>query len=99
MQIEHKNTNELIITGNIKSIDDSMAIKEAIGILHQNGVRSIVLKIIDSFSMTSTVIGHLMKLANLDKITVSIIVGDNRLYQLLEELCLLQQLNVRLSGK
>ena len=49
--------------------------------------------------MTSTVIGHLMKLVNIDKITVSMTVGDERLYQLLEELSLIHSFNVRFSGK
>ena len=46
--------------------------------------------------MTSTVIGHLMKLVNVDKISVSLVVADDRLYELLEELCLVQLFNVRL---
>lgn len=89
------NGNEVIITGNIKTIDDSLHIKDTInGILEQN-VRSLHIKIIDSFSMTSTVIGFLMKLVNHDKIPLSMNVYDNRLYVLLEELNLLQIFNVR----
>jgi hypothetical protein len=99
MQIEHKGTNELIITGNIKSIEDSMEIKKMITALQQNGAKQILLRIQDSFSMTSTVIGHLMKLVNIDKVTVSLIVGDQRLHQLLEELSLVRVFNVSLVGK
>jgi hypothetical protein len=99
MQIEHKNSNELTITGNIKSIEDSMEIKNAIVVLQKRGVKSILLRVKDSFSMTSTVIGHLMKVVNLDKITVSLVVGDHRLYQLLEELSLIHPFNVRLVEK
>jgi hypothetical protein len=95
MQIEHKSNNDLVITGNIKSVEDSMEIKEAITALQKKGVKSVLLRIQDSFSMTSTVIGYLMKLVNIDKVTVSLIVGDQRLYQLLEELSLVQLFNVR----
>ena len=98
MKIEQRGSNELIIVGNIKSIEDSMEIKEAINALQQKGAKSVQLKILDSFSMTSTVIGYLMKLVNLDKISISLVVGDNRLYQLLEELNLVQPFNVRLAG-
>ena len=49
--------------------------------------------------MTSTVIGYLMKLVNIDKITISMIVGDQRLYQLLDELSLVKAFNVRLIEK
>jgi len=99
MQIEHKSSNELTLIGNIKSIEDSSEIKNAINTLQKNGTKSIHLRIIDSFSMTSTVIGYLMKLVNLDKISVSLVVGDPRLYQLLEELSLVQSFNVRLIEK
>ena len=99
MRITHGNSNELTIIGNIKSIEDSMEIKQAMNGLQQKGAKSIVLKIQDSFSMTSTVIGHLMKLVNVDKISVSLVVGDQRLYEILEELSLVQPFNVRLVGK
>jgi hypothetical protein len=99
MHIEHKGSSELIIVGNIKSIEDSMEIKTAITALQQKGAKSILLRIQDSFSMTSTVIGHLMKLVNLDKVTVSLVVGDQRLYELLDELSLVQPFNVRVAGK
>jgi len=97
MQIKACGGSEIIITGNIKSIEDSQEIKNAISAMQQKGSRSIRLKILDSFSMTSTVIGHLMKLVNLDKIPVSLVVGDERLYQLLEELSLVQTFNVRMD--
>jgi hypothetical protein len=96
MQIEQQGSNEVIIIGNIKSIEDGLKIKETIETLQKNGAKSIALKIKDSFSMTSTVIGHLMKLVNIDKLNISVTVGDHRLYQLLEELSLVQAFNVRL---
>jgi hypothetical protein len=99
MKIERRGSNELLITGNIKSIEDSMDIKNSINDLQQMGVRSIQLRILDSFSMTSTVIGFLMKLVNLDKITVSLVIGDQRLFQLLDELNLVQPFNVNLVDK
>jgi len=99
MQIEHNGSNELTIVGNIKSIEDSIDIKEAINALQNAGAKNLLLRIQDSFSMTSTVIGYLMKLVNLDKVSISLIVGDNRLYELLEELSLIQPFNVKLAGK
>ena len=99
MQIENNGSSELTIIGNIKSIEDSIEIKNAINALQNKGSKSIFLKIRDSFSMTSTVIGYLMKLVNLDKITISLVVGDHRLYQLLEELSLVHSFNVRLISK
>ena len=95
MQISQSGTNELTISDNIKSIEDSSAIKEKTNALIKEGATSIMLRIQDSFSMTSTVIGFLMKLVNVNKIRVSLVVGDERLYQLLDELSLIQAFNVR----
>lgn len=99
MEIKVSGSSEIVIIGNIKSIEDSQEIKNAISTLQQKGAKSIRLRILDSFSMTSTVIGHLMKLANLDKIGVSLAVGDERLYELLDELSLVSQFNVRMDGQ
>jgi hypothetical protein len=99
MQIESSGTNELSITGNIKSIEDGIAIKDAVTALKEQGATGVVLKVKDSFSMTSTVIGFLMKLVNIDRIKVTLVVGDGRLYQLLENLSLVQSFNIRLIEK
>lgn len=97
MQIEDMGNNELIITGNIKSVEDSIELKNTINNLVVKGSNYIQLNIKDSLSMTSTVIGFLMKLVHHEKVKLSIVVGDKRLYNLLEELSLLQQFNVRLA--
>jgi hypothetical protein len=64
MEIERTGSTELTISGNIKSIEDSLRIKEAVNALRDSGARSLNLQISDSFSMTSTVIGNLMKLVH-----------------------------------
>lgn len=96
MHIEQKSDNEVIITGNIKSGEDSIQIKTTINELLARGSRSIHLKIMDSLSMTSTMIGFLMKVVHQEKVHLLITVGDSRLYSLLEELSLVQQFNVHL---
>jgi anti-anti-sigma regulatory factor len=97
MRIE-RSSNELVITGNIKSIEDSMAIKDAIGAQRKAGATAIIMRIRDSFSMTSTVIGHLMKLVRQENVPVTLLVEDHRLFQLLEDLNLVQLFNVRHIG-
>ncbi len=88
--------NTATIQGNIKSISDLQEIKNCLGEMIQ-GNKSITLKIVDSISITSSVIGYLTKLIHKDKITISMIVGDLRLYNLLDELNLISQFNVRRS--
>ncbi|MDR3578956.1 MAG: hypothetical protein P4L44_03220 [Oryzomonas sp.] len=99
MQVEQRGSNEIIVTGNIKTLEDSNKIKDAIGRLVAHGSQNIHLEINDSFSMSSTVIGFLMKLVHHDKVQLSISVVDGRLYTLLDELCMVKIFNVRLVGQ
>jgi anti-anti-sigma regulatory factor len=89
MELKVIEGNTLQINGNIKTQDDYVKIKETITILKNKGVSEITLDIVDSFSMTSSVIGFLLKTIHQDKIKVNIIIGDERLYSLLNDLRLL----------
>lgn len=95
MNIEQKSAAELVISGNIKTIDDSIALRAAVQKLVDGGCSSIMLKIPDSFAMPSAVIGYLMKLVNRDKVQLNVIAGDQRLRELLDELQLTEQFGVR----
>lgn len=97
MQIEHRGGSDVTVTGNIKSIEDSIQLKDAINRVLEQGTRTIHLKIKDSMSMPSTAIGFLMTLAHQEKVQLTVNVGDSRLHILLEELGLLEQFNVRMA--
>ena len=99
MKIERTGNSELTITGNIKSIEDSSLIKDAINAIRKDGSESLRMNIKDSFSITSTVIGNLMKLVNHDKVALSITIGDQRLYDLLVELNIAKAFNARIAGR
>lgn len=95
MNITQNGAAELTISGNIKTIDDSIALREAVQKLVEGGCDSVTLRIPESFAMPSAVIGYLMKLVNRDKVTLSVIAGDQRLRELLDELQLTVQFGVR----
>jgi len=58
---------------------------------------SIKIKIVDSISIISSVIGYLTKLIHKDKINISIDIGDLKLYELLDELGLILLFDVKRS--
>jgi hypothetical protein len=95
MTIEQKNATELTVSGNIKTIDDSIALRAAVQKLVDGGCSSVTLRIADSFAMPSAVIGYLMKLVNRDKVQLHVIAGDQRLRELLDELQLSELFGVR----
>ncbi len=84
------------VAGNVKSIGDLQAIKQCLDSVTQS-YDSITIKMLDSISMTSSVIGYLTKLVYKDNIHIKMIAGDHRLYELLDELSLISQFNVQKS--
>ena len=95
MRVERSAKKEVTIHENIKSIDDFLKISAQVNEVVQEGGGELYLKIPDSISMPSSVIGLLLKLKNQNGVRIEISVGDHRLYELLDELNLVQELGVR----
>lgn len=95
MEVRLTGASELTITGNIKSIDDYHAIKEAVRGIIDSGINSISIKVVDSISMSSSVIGFLLKTVYEDKANLSLYVKDERLIELLDILNLTTAFNVK----
>jgi len=86
--------NKIIVKGNVKSIKDFTNIKKAIDpiILHD---KYIIIDLVDSISLTSSVIGYLSKLVNIDGVKIEMYVGDKGLYELLDDLGLIDIFKVK----
>ncbi|SFV66422.1 hypothetical protein MNB_SM-5-1429 [hydrothermal vent metagenome] len=85
--------NSVTITGNIKTIGDYQAIKSTLESLAATST-SITIDIKDSISITSSVIGFLTKLVQKDKVDIQIKVGNANLYELFDEINLVQLFKV-----
>ena len=89
-------STDIIISGNIKSISDTDNIKFAITTAWNKDEKNpINLKIDDSFIITSSVIGFLIKFIKKDKIPLTLYVKNEELYEMLEDMNLIEVLNVR----
>ena len=87
-------SNIVTITGNIKSVNDFQQIKETLdSVTRQN--KSVTINIVDSLSITSSVIGYLNKLILKDKIDVNMKIANAQLIDLLDELNLTSLFKVR----
>jgi len=84
--------NIIEVDGVIKTITDSQQLVDAIQAAAQNG--SVIIKINDSFSLPSTVIGKLLKMKD-SGVKISLEVKDEILYELLDDLNLIEAFNVR----
>ena len=89
-------SNTINIIGNIKSIGHFSDIKTVVdGVVAQH--KSIIINIVDSLSMTSSVIGYINKLILKDDIDISMRVGNDQLLHLLDDLNLTKIFKVRKS--
>lgn len=78
-------SNNVNITGNIKTINDFQSIKSSIDSLISQH-KSVTINVIDSISMTSSVIGYINKLILKDHIDISMNIGNKQLIALLNDL-------------
>ena len=93
MELELANS-KLKIRGNIKSVRDFQEIKTVLDkVIGEH--KHVSIDILDSISMTSSVIGYLVKIIHKDGVSLSMNVGDERLAKLLDELGLSQEFNVK----
>ncbi len=84
MNIE-TSSGTVTINGNIKSIGDFQAIKNAMDGMVSNH-KSITINIVDSISLTSSIIGYLNKLILKDGINIQLNVGNYLLMDLINDL-------------
>ncbi|MCF6339929.1 MAG: hypothetical protein L3J10_04120 [Sulfurimonas sp.] len=78
-------SNIVTIKGNMKSISDFQVIKQNIDDVIVNN-KSLIINIVDSLSITSSIIGYLNKLVLKDSIDIHMSIGDEQLLHLLDDL-------------
>jgi hypothetical protein len=87
-------TNQVTIHGNIKSVEDFQKIKSAVdSIKNQN--KEITIQIVDSLSITSSVIGYLNRIVLEEGIKLRLYAKSEQLILLLEDLGLSKLFNVK----
>lgn len=87
-----KTENMIEVTGVVKTISDSQTLIDAIESVKESG--SVTLKIYDSFTLPSSVIGHLLKTKD-SGVEIHTLVQDEILYELLDDLSLIAIFNVK----
>ncbi|MBF0517824.1 MAG: hypothetical protein HQK97_12060 [Nitrospirae bacterium] len=95
MEIEKTTATEAIISGHVKTIEDYTKIKQVINSMLAGEGCAITVKIPDSISITSSVIGYLLKLVFENKVDLRIAVKEQKLYNLLEVLNLITVFKVQ----
>jgi len=86
MQIVRTDPRQITITGNIKTTEDYLAIRRHCQDLVDAGIRAFTLRIHESLSMPSSVIGYFVKLVKRDQVAIRMEIEDPRLLELLDEL-------------
>jgi len=84
--------NSVEIKGIIKTIEDVEEIKSSLSSINSD---LITLKIVDSFAMPSALIGYLIKLKQLEGKQINLKIGDEGLYELVQDLNLDRDFNLQ----
>jgi len=93
MELTHKNST-VEVKGNITTVADFDAIKETLEKVKMN-TQTLTLKIHDSLVINSSLIGYLVKIINQDKIEISLLAGNEILFELLDDLGLANTFNLQ----
>lgn len=93
-KVTNNGSNKMIVTGLIKSAEDSAFFKEEMIRLLDTQSKTLSIHIQDSFIVTSSIIGSLLKAVNVDKAKITLFVTED-LYSLLQQLNLIEMLNVK----
>jgi hypothetical protein len=95
MNIHKGDNGNLIITGEMKTIEDYSSIKAALVELVSSGTESVIIEIKESMTITSSIIGLFTKTVHGDGMKISLHVNSERLFNLLEDLNLVTVFNVK----
>lgn len=95
MEVKASGNSEITVAGNIKTMGDYQEIKRVVQEQIDGGGSSLTVKIPDSFSITSSVIGYFLKVINKDNVSLSLHIKDERLYKILKDLNLIDIFNVK----
>jgi len=86
--------NKIKVEGNVKSISDYNELKNSIDQIVKSQ-KNIIVEFVDSMSLASSAIGYFTKLVNVDNVVLKLYVNDKQLFELLDDLGLIQVLNVQ----
>ncbi|MBF0567960.1 hypothetical protein [Candidatus Magnetominusculus dajiuhuensis] len=95
MEIEKSTDAEAVISGHVKTIEDYTKIKQVVNSMLTGDGCAISVRIPDSISITSSVIGYLLKLVFENKVDLKLFVREPKLYHLLEVLNLITVFKVQ----
>ncbi len=86
--------NKVVVEGNIKSIEHYNQLKSTVDEMLLNN-KTIVVTLVDSISLTSSIIGYFTKIINVNGVVLELYVSDDGLFDLLDDLGLIQLFNVK----
>lgn len=94
MNIITAENGNLVINGEMKTIEDYTSIKAALKQILDEGKTAITIEVRESMTITSSIIGLFTKTVHGDGLKIKLVVYSDRLYNLLEDLNLITVFNV-----
>lgn len=95
MDVTVTGQSEVTINGEIKTVNDYLAIKQTMLSLVEDGTEAIAVKIISSSLITSALIGFFLRLVHENNIKLTVYVGNERLLKMFEVMKLINTFDVK----
>jgi len=96
VKVSVKGKNEIVVEGDLRSIEDYVNIRDAIDSLIIDGAKDIYVDLVSSKTIMSSVLGFFMKLINHEKVAVHIKVGSPELFKSLQSMHLVDIFDVKM---
>ena len=84
---------KVVVSGIVENVDDCTQISSAMKEVAKNSGNSVAVEFLDSFVIPSTLIGQILKMIQVDNMTIRV-KANSDLYELLDRLSLVSVFNV-----
>lgn len=91
--------DEIVIRESVKGIDDYERLREVLYQKNRDGAKEITIKFVEATYLSSSVVGLLLKLKEIDRIEFEILTTQAKLWKLFYELDLIDVLNVKRASR
>lgn len=89
------NGNRITVVGQVAKFDDYDKVKLAVEAVKAEGSGQVSIEFRDAQSLISALIGYLIKLVKVDRISLTVVAGNPTLHGMLDTLALIDVLNVK----
>lgn len=95
MELINSGVNEITIKGHLTKMENYFGIKKMIKGFIEDGANTITIKIPDSATIPSSIVGLFLRSISEDKVKIKLLIANEQLYKLLDSLKMIEVFDVQ----